>query len=60
MQQKISGGTYGMQPSPYQPNPNTRDLSLPSPKVLRKPMEDVVNVEVLKHTPLEILISQAR
>lgn len=35
-----------MQLSPYQPNLSTRDVSLPSPKGLRKPMEDVGNVEV--------------
>lgn len=40
------GSSCGMQLSPYQPNLSTRDVSLPSPKGLRKTVEDVGNVEV--------------
>ncbi|KAI3449437.1 hypothetical protein Pfo_006102 [Paulownia fortunei] len=43
IQQKLSGSPCSMQPSPFQPNLN---VGLPSPNGLRKPMEDVGNIEV--------------
>ncbi|KAL0437647.1 UNVERIFIED_CONTAM: Kinesin-like protein KIN-14I [Sesamum radiatum] len=47
LQQKISGSPCSMQPSFLQPNLNA---SLQSPNGLRKPMEDVGNIEVHRKT----------
>ncbi|PIM98481.1 Kinesin (KAR3 subfamily) [Handroanthus impetiginosus] len=52
LQQKISGSPCGMQPSPFQPNLNGRDVGLQSPNGLRKPMEDVGNIEVRRSSAL--------
>ncbi|XP_020550484.1 kinesin-like protein KIN-14I isoform X2 [Sesamum indicum] len=47
LQQKISGSPCSMQPSFLQPNLNS---SLQSPNGLRKPMEDVGNIEVHRNS----------
>ncbi|KAH6758062.1 P-loop nucleoside triphosphate hydrolases superfamily protein with CH domain-containing protein [Perilla frutescens var. hirtella] len=39
------GEPVSLQQKPFQPNLSTREVSSPSPKGLRKPMEDVANVE---------------
>ncbi|KAI3460781.1 hypothetical protein Pfo_017444 [Paulownia fortunei] len=52
LQQKISGSPCGMQPSPFQPSLDARDVSLQSPNGLRKPMEDVGNIEVHRNSAL--------
>ncbi|KAK6120168.1 hypothetical protein DH2020_046074 [Rehmannia glutinosa] len=46
IQQKPSGSPCNMRLSPLQPSLNARNVGLPSPNGLRKPMEDVGNIEV--------------
>ncbi|KAL0435926.1 UNVERIFIED_CONTAM: Kinesin-like protein KIN-14I [Sesamum radiatum] len=44
--QKVSGSPCNMQTSPFQAISNARNVGLLSPNGLRKPMEDVGNIEV--------------
>ncbi|KAK4418097.1 Kinesin-like protein KIN-14I [Sesamum alatum] len=46
IQQKVSGSPCNMPTSPFQAISNARNVGLPSPNGLRKPMEDVGNIEV--------------
>ncbi|XP_011079613.1 kinesin-like protein KIN-14I [Sesamum indicum] len=46
IQQKVSGSPCNMQTSPFQAISNARNVGLLSPNGLRKPMEDVGNIEV--------------
>ncbi|KAL0389673.1 UNVERIFIED_CONTAM: Kinesin-like protein KIN-14I [Sesamum calycinum] len=46
IQQKVSGSPCNMQTSPFQAISNARNVALLSPNGLRKPMEDVGNIEV--------------
>ncbi|PIN24162.1 Kinesin (KAR3 subfamily) [Handroanthus impetiginosus] len=50
--QKASGSPCRMQPSSCQPSSNARNVGLLSPSGLRKPMEDVGNIEVRANSAL--------
>ncbi|KAL3849730.1 hypothetical protein ACJIZ3_011612 [Penstemon smallii] len=49
--QKVSGSPCSI-PSPFHPTSNARNLGMKSPTGLRKPMEDVGNIEIHNNSPL--------
>ncbi|KAL6500293.1 hypothetical protein OROHE_025659 [Orobanche hederae] len=51
-EQLPSGSPFAMQPSPFQPTSSAKGVGLPSPKGLRKPMEDVGNIEVRSNSTM--------